>query len=133
MKCHPAGPLTRPGRHVYGCRVCGRRLTAVPNATRDDWLYADDTGATVEDLTPQALRDDPAKWWADLAKLDIGAYSAHKAAVDLACFSWWHLHQPGPILEPGDIGPVPETCRQPMWSGPDGWVCRVHRTVFPYA
>jgi hypothetical protein len=133
MTCRPAGPLTRPGVHVYGCRTCGCRLTAVPTARRDDWSYADDTGSTVLDETPQGLRDDPAKWWADLAERDIGIYSTHKAAVDLMWFSWWHSHQPGEILERAEIGPVPETCGQPMWSGPDGWVCRVHRTVFAYA
>jgi hypothetical protein len=133
-------PTPRPSLPIYHCErklvngtVCGALLHPVPSADRRDWHYADESGSTVHDETPAALTADPKQWWADLAAADMGAYSSHKAAVDLMCFSWWHLHSPGHPAEPHDPGPVPSTCGQPMWSGPDGWVCRVHGEVFPYA
>jgi hypothetical protein len=118
----PRLPEYRCGRPLVGGGVCGAKLT---------WEYVDEFGSTVYDQTPPGLLADPKKWWADLAERDIATYSAHRAAVDLMCFSWWHVHQPAPVDH--DYGPVPSTCGQPMWAGPDGWACRVHGEVFPYA
>lgn len=127
----PLLPAYRCDRKLVSGEVCGAALHPVPSADRRDWHYADESGSTIRDETPAELTADPAKWWADLAVRDIAAYSSHKAAVDLMWFSWWHLHHPA-AGEPY-AGPVPSTCGMPMWSGPDGWVCRVHREVFPYA
>jgi hypothetical protein len=127
----PALPAYHCDRRLITGEQCGAALHPVPSADRQDWHYADGTGSTIRDETPAALTADPVKWWADLAERDMAAYSTHRAAVDLMCFSWWHLHHPATV-EGHNPGPVPETCGQPMWSGPDGWTCRVHRSSFPY-
>lgn len=127
----PVLPAYTCGRRRVGGEICGATLRAVPSADRRDWMYVDETGSATLDETPPELQADPGKWWADLAERNIAVYSTHKAAVLLQCFSWWHLHSPARVDH--DYGPVPTTCRQPMWAGPDGWVCRVHGTVFPYA
>lgn len=128
----PKLPEYRCCRHLLDGSECGARLHPVATKDRLDWTYADDSGSTTHDETPAELVADPKKWWANLAEKSIETYSALTAAINLRCFSWWHLHAPAPI--PGhDYGPVPQTCGKPMWSGPDGWVCRTHWTVFPYA
>jgi len=126
-------PTSAPAPEVRACLICRKPVHAVPTKDRRDYHWADESGSIIEDKTPQALIDDPKKWWDDLAKRDIATYSSHKAAVELACFSWWHVHQPGDRIGERVPCTVPQTCGQPMWAGPDGWVCRVHGEVFPYA
>ena len=83
------------------------------------------TGLAHVDQAPQALRDDPAKWWADLAEHDIRSYSVLKAAVDLGYWSWYHIHRTEAGTAPAHTGTTPFCCGSPMWAAPDGWVCRV--------
>jgi hypothetical protein len=105
----------------------------------NDWAYETLSGQRCRDDRPQLLREDPARWWAQLrsrmAAGDMRAaqlYSTLTAAEDLGFSPGRHYHYPVRTLTGPPDGPPPFCCGSPMWASPDGWACRVSHRVFPY-
>lgn len=129
--CTPVGGSLAPITLPSGVCDCGVVLHAVPAG--DEWTYADENGKTRVDTSPQALRDDPKGWWERLAAEDIATYSRLSAAVSLGHFSWIHVHRQAPGSSVGGPYDVPFCHERPMQYVPDGWRCRVNKTVFAFA
>lgn len=134
--CAPIGSLIQPPDSDHYCR-CGERLVASRCPDRNDWRHLTADGEAVRDDRPPALSADPDKWWDDLARNDIHAYSSLRAATDLGQLAWFHHHLPDSAAT-GRLAPdrqpveVPFCCNQPMWASPDGWACRVSGDLFRY-
>lgn len=131
--CNPTGPLTSPVIPLGLCR-CGAVLTHVRTApTVNDWADATLDGERHQDRAPALLREDPARFWAELAERDIATYSTLSAAVKLGHWSWFHIHRQERQLPTTEPRVDPPFCHgQPMWASPDGWQCRVMRRLFAY-
>jgi hypothetical protein len=132
ITCHPDAPLIEPGHRDSECMVCGEILTIRRNTLINDWEYVGADGFTTAYTGPPEYREDPAGFWERLAATNMGAYSALTAREKLGMLGWWHTHTPGRAVGDPVVAVVPETCGQPMWASPDGWVCRVHKELFPY-
>ncbi|MDG4795418.1 hypothetical protein [Micromonospora sp. WMMD1082] len=138
-ECQPRGDLRPLPEQRYVCR-CGEELRLVRAGPRiNDWAHVTLSGQRYRDDRPALLREDPARWWAQLrqrmAAGDMRAaqlYSTLTAAEILGGSPGRHYHHPEKTLTPPLEQPPPFCCEQPMWASPDGWACRVTRRVFPY-
>lgn len=114
---------------------CGETLYPKPDGTGKEWFHVTAAGQAFADRAPAALREDPVKWWADLAANDIGTYSSLKVATDLNALYWWHPHRPvsrrGRDPRVGDREP-PFCCKMPMRMTPSGWQCRRSGQMFDF-
>lgn len=115
--------------------VCepGAPLHAVP-CGENDWTWVDEQNRPHIDYAPKALRDDPVKWWADLAERNIGLYSLHLCRTTLGQWTWFHIHRQDmtgwrdrPIP-----AKVPECCGGSMQHVPNSWRCRESGQRFPF-
>ncbi|ROO52739.1 hypothetical protein EDC02_7680 [Micromonospora sp. Llam0] len=138
-ECRPRGDLTPLPEQRYVCR-CGEELRLVrASAEINDWAHETLSGQRYRDDRSALLREDPARWWAQLrqrmAAGDMRAaqlYSTLTAAEDLGWGPGWHYHRPEKTLTGPPEQPPPVCCGRPMWASPDGWACRVTLRVFPY-
>jgi len=137
--CHPEGDLTAWPEQRYAC-ACGEELRMVRTSPQiNDWTEETLSGQRYRDDRPPLLRDDPARWWAELRRRmaagDMRAaqlYSTVTAAEDLGFSPWLHYHHPVTTLSAPPERRPPFCCGSPMWASPDGWACRVTHRLFPY-
>lgn len=126
--------LRPPPKQIHHCR-CGKRVYSRRAEGQNDWVYATASGETIRDDRPIGLVTDPAGWWEKLASEDINTYSSLSAATALGYWSWLHIHDSNSSVPLSDraAAKLPWCCNSPMWSSPDGWVCRITKRIFPYS
>lgn len=120
---------------VTQCRTCGAVMRPVPMTARmDDWVWVDIAGQTEVDDAPALYREDPAEWWRQCAKHNIGLYSTLSAQLRLGGRApWVHIHEPRSVPVGRSAWHLIPFCHgMPMHEQPRGWVCRVAGTVFPF-
>jgi hypothetical protein len=131
--CQPVGDM-RPWPMLPEACACGETLYPRPTQNGREWNNLTADGKMFRDDAPAALREDPAKWWKDLAENNIGSYSVLRGAVIVGHWSWFHVHRPisRPGRDPriGDDREPPFCCKSPMRFTPAGWECRVSGQAF---
>lgn len=142
--CQPTGVLAPWPMRRYVCADQNCRAILHPIAvpllphgrnSLDRWNWFDENGSSWIDYAPTGYREDPEKFWSDLYQRFPGTYSNLRATLALNAMYFWHAHRPGdPAPGEPEVNPdtVPFCHKEPMYAGPDGWVCRVMRTTFPY-
>jgi hypothetical protein len=136
--CTPVGSLTAPPEQIHTCR-CGERVWPVPTADRSDYAWADAAGRTLYDTAPDrhdviettAAAMNDKRLPPDVQHAAASSYTNLAALTNLAPAWWLHVHFPD--VSTPEATAVPWCCGDPMWAGPDGWVCRVAKSLFPYA
>jgi len=144
LTCTPIGDmLAWPEEHYRcvgdDCDAIIRHVRAALNV--NDWADETLSGERVRDDRPKLLRDDPKRWWDELAAAmlagDDRAGNAYSVLSGLGDYSGMrtmsHYHRAGERIAPRPDREPPFCCSSPMWASPDGWACRKSGRVFPYA
>jgi hypothetical protein len=136
--CAPVGSLAAPPEQIHTCR-CGERVWSVPTADRADYTWADAAGRTLYDTAPDRhdVIETTAAAMSDKRLPPDVQHAAASSYTNLAALAnlnpMWSIHVHSPAASTPVAAAVPWCCGDPMWAGPDGWVCRVAKSLFPYA